>query len=180
MRRILVSTCVAIGLVAAAGTASAQRWGGDDGYDRGNGRLIRCESPNDKFARCYTRGRVEIVRQLSRTKCVEGRNWGQDREGLWVKDGCRADFAARGGGWNDDRPGRPGNGWGPGNGGDYGRVINCSSSDGRQQYCPADIRRNVRLVRQLSSSRCIEGRSWGWDRRGVWVTDGCRGEFAIN
>ncbi len=41
-----------------------------------------------------------------------------------------------------------------------------------------DVRRGVVLVRQLSRGACIEGRTWGWDRRGVWVAEGCRGEFA--
>ena len=40
-----------------------------------------------------------------------------------------------------------------------------------------DGRGRVQLVRQLSSAACIEGRTWGQDARGVWVTDGCRGEF---
>ena len=39
-----------------------------------------------------TQGNVEIVRQLSRTQCVEGRNWGLSCHSVWVKDGCRAVF----------------------------------------------------------------------------------------
>jgi hypothetical protein len=26
---------------------------------------------------------------------------------------------------------------------------------------------------------CIEDQNWGWDRRGVWVSDGCRAEFRV-
>ena len=36
---------------------------------------------------------------------------------------------------------------------------------------------SVILVRQLSDSRCVQGQTWGWDARGVWVDRGCRGEF---
>ncbi len=39
-----------------------------------------------------TRGNVEIVRQLSRTRCEEGKNWGLARHSVWVNGGCRAVF----------------------------------------------------------------------------------------
>jgi len=38
----------------------------------------------------------------------------------------------------------------------------------------------VRLVDQLSSQACTRGRSWGYDRRGIWVSRGCRGIFEID
>ena len=38
--------------------------------------------------------------------------------------------------------------------------------------------RGVQMVRQTSKSACVEGRSWGYDRGGVWVNDGCAGVFA--
>jgi hypothetical protein len=37
----------------------------------------------------------------------------------------------------------------------------------------------VQLLRTLSDSACIEGRTWGWDRNGVWVDRGCRAEFSV-
>lgn len=63
--------------------------------------------------------------------------------------------------------------------GGYGPVLVCESHDGRNRYCPADTRGGVTLLAQRSRSSCIEGRTWGWDRRGVWVSHGCRGEFAL-
>ncbi|HHA2561484.1 TPA: DUF3011 domain-containing protein, partial [Stenotrophomonas maltophilia] len=54
------------------------------------------------------------------------------------------------------------------------------SNGHRQEYCDARIRRGVRLVRQDSRSACIEGQTWGWDRRGIWVSDGCRAQFQVN
>src|SRR5881396_2517805 len=59
-------------------------------------------------------------------------------------------------------------------------LVRCESQDERTRYCAADIRGDVRLVNQLSRSNCIEGRSWGWDRQGIWVSGGCRGEFEID
>ncbi|MCB1590165.1 MAG: DUF3011 domain-containing protein, partial [Xanthomonadales bacterium] len=37
--------------------------------------------------------RVDIQRQLSRTECRYGRNWGWDSRGIWVDGGCRAVFS---------------------------------------------------------------------------------------
>lgn len=57
--------------------------------------------------------------------------------------------------------------------------IHCSSREFRDNYCPADTRAGVEIVRQTSRAPCEEGRSWGYDRRGVWVTGGCEGEFLV-
>src|ERR1700678_2460313 len=55
--------------------------------------------------------------------------------------------------------------------------LTCASNDGRYHYCRADTQNRVQLVRQLSSSRCDQGYSWGFDYRGIWVDRGCRAEF---
>ena len=44
-------------------------------------------------------------------------------------------------------------------------------------YCRIDTRDGVRLARQLSRADCERGRTWGVDRRGLWVSHGCRGQF---
>lgn len=61
----------------------------------------------------------------------------------------------------------------------YDDVFRCESKDREHSYCRADVRGDVVLVEQLSRSRCIEGQTWGTDRRGVWVSGGCRAEFAV-
>jgi hypothetical protein len=35
------------------------------------------------------------------------------------------------------------------------------------------------MINQRSGSRCEQGYSWGYDRRGIWVDHGCRADFAI-
>ena len=55
--------------------------------------------------------------------------------------------------------------------------VRCSSNDGRRHYCDIDVSRGVRLSRQISGSACVQGSTWGYDRRGVWVDRGCRAEF---
>ena len=168
--RILFALGAALGAAFHATPAEAQ-------YGYGPPQRFRCESIDGRTSQCRvdTRGGVVLVEQLSRSACIEGRSWGWDRRGVWVAQGCRAEFEV-GGGYG----GHPGGGYGDGWGGGYGgeSVIRCESRSGRQNYCPMDVRRGVVLVRQLSRGACIEGRTWGWDRRGVWVAEGCRGEFA--
>lgn len=145
------------------------RYGGGYGgnYGGGYGDVVRCESRNGDVRYCDTNGaRAELIRQLSSSPCVRGRSWGSDRRGVWVSQGCRADFRL-------DRYGN-GGGYGYGNG-----VVRCESRDNRTRECPLSSGRrgDVRLVRQLSSTPCVEGQTWGRSRTGVWVTRGCRAEF---
>ncbi|HZV23783.1 MAG TPA: DUF3011 domain-containing protein [Luteimonas sp.] len=150
-------------------------YGDDYGPGYGGLRSFRCESRNGRVEHCAisTRGGVRLLRQLSRGPCVQGSTWGYDGGGVWVSQGCRAEFEV------DDRRGG-GNGWSGGYDG-YGgpRSVRCESNDGRGRRCDLRVWRGVDLARQLSRSPCIEGQSWGWDRRGIWVGNGCRAEFNV-
>ena len=173
------------------------------GEDRRGGypALVRCESTDQRYRRCRadTDGGVQLYRQLSKNACRYRETWGYDRRGVWVDQGCRGDFqlhAGRSGGdgapkdndhtaaavvggavalgvvgalladkdkdQNERRPA-----W----------TVRCES-DGDHQHCRADTRSGVRLYRQLSRSSCQYNETWGYDRRGVWVDQGCRAEFA--
>ncbi len=133
------------------------------------GQRFRCESGDSRQRYCSvdTRGGVQLVRQLSSTPCLQGRNWDYDRHGVWVSYGCRAEFVV----------GYGGDGGYYGGGDRYGGTVRCESSDNRTRQCAADTRDGVRLLRQLSSAACVEGRSWGYGRDGIWVSNGCRAEF---
>ena len=91
-------------------------------------------------------------------------SWGYDRRGIWVDRGCRADFAVTRPNWG---------GW------DNGNNIYCASDNGGRNNCPTDTRGGVQLIRQRSGSPCDFGRTWGYDRRGIWVDRGCRADFQI-
>jgi len=82
--------------------------------------VITCESHGGRRQTCSvdTRGGVRLVRRLSDNPCVQGRSWGTTSRGVWVDDGCRAQFAVSGRGGSYGSGGRYGNG-GYGNGG-YG------------------------------------------------------------
>lgn len=157
---------------ALAPAAEAQRY--DD--DRGYGGEVECRSRDKDYRECWTgfRGRVDLIRQTSKTTCIEGSNWGVRRGYVWVDRGCGGWFAeVRGGGGGWDGGGRPGHGGG-------GYDITCKSRDYRRTHCGADIGRGgVEIVDQLSDSPCREGRTWGWDRGGIWVDQGCEAVFRV-
>ena len=58
-------------------------------------------------------------------------------------------------------------------------TVICSSRAGEQQHCPADTSAGVALMKSTGTSTCLLGKTWGYDDRGVWVSDGCGGEFVL-
>lgn len=136
------------------------------------GRTVTCQSEGYSYRECLTGfgGPARMVERLSDTRCDEGHTWGNVRDGVvWVRDGCRARFAARDGdgGYNGDSS--------------YvtGTRIRCESQGGAYNECAIGGRYGARLIRQLSDARCEEGRSWGVRGDRVWVDRGCRAEFEI-
>jgi hypothetical protein len=149
-------------------------------HDRGGGDVVDCYSRNYAYQRCDVPWRdAQIVRSLSDTRCIRGQNWGIDRGGVWVDRGCSARFAEAGRGHG---PGYGGGGWQPGPDWNQRFSVTCESQDGQNRYCQVDLGGGGRayLEKQLSSTPCIEGRNWGSNRGGVWVTGGCRAIFSID
>ena len=126
---------------------------------------VRCESTNNRPRTCPTRWNwpSRLVRQLSSNSCIEGQTWSSRPGSVYVTAGCRGEFAPGRG-----RPPVVGN-----------YQVTCSSNDRRYATCAWDRSRGrPRLLLQLSSTACVEGRTWGYDpARGLWVNSGCRGRF---
>jgi hypothetical protein len=57
--------------------------------------------------------------------------------------------------------------------------LTCASKPGERQHCPADTSKGVALARSSGESPCLLGKTWGYDDKGVWVADGCSGEFIV-
>ncbi|WP_313348269.1 DUF3011 domain-containing protein [Stenotrophomonas sp.] len=70
-----------------------------------------------------------------------------------------------------------GGGWNGGGGGGNNGTVRCESQDNRQRVCTTGWR-SARLSRQISGTRCVEGSNWGSRNGQVWVSGGCRAEFA--
>jgi hypothetical protein len=172
--RWIVAVALVVFCLAPASPARAQQppYGGGDAVD--------CVSRNFSFMRCEVPWRdVRLVRQLSDTACIRGQNWGLDKRGLWVDRGCGGRFVAAGHGGG---PGYGGGGWRPEPGWDTRFDVRCDSKDYRYRFCSVDLGGAGRayVSRQISGSPCIEGRTWGWNRAGIWVDQGCDAEFTID
>lgn len=127
------------------------------------GGTIRCESSDGRPRTCRTSwpGYSRLLRQLSKTPCTEGSTW-QSRDGnIYVSGGCRGEF---GPGLSPPVP-------------PVGQTVRCESSDNRPRTCSVPWYGPTRLSRQLSSSACVEGRTWQSQNGQVWVTQGCRADF---
>lgn len=145
---------------------------GDNQPRRNRTITIVCESRDGRRHRCAadTLGQITLGRQLTAdNKCVEGRTWGSDSSGIWVDRGCRAEFSiADNGGTSRDR--------GPSQ---AMKMLVCESHGSTRTYCRADAQFGVRLMREMSRDNCVVNETWGADRKGVWVSNGCRAEFAV-
>ena len=73
--------------------------GGASGYSGGYeaGGTITCSSDDGRRNYCAadTRNGVRLTRQISESACDYGRTWGYDARGIWVDNGCRAEFQLR-------------------------------------------------------------------------------------
>ncbi len=144
---------------------------------------LRCNSDDMRRHYCSvdTRGGVRMVKQHSDAACIQGKTWGYDSKGIWVDRGCRAEFLVGAASGPGRGPGYNAPGRGPDRY-DNNQVqrLTCSSDDGRRHYCNADTRGGrVTMVRQRSGSQCVQGRTWGYDQRGIWVDRGCRADFEV-
>lgn len=131
-------------------------------FGAGQGQEIRCESGDGRYRECGNGlyGTPVLVRQLSDTACTLGRNFGLRDGRLWVDRGCRGVFRIQSGAQD-------------------GYTITCASDRGQYRTCAWDRNRGIpRLIRTLSDSPCVQGQSWGYERRGeIWVNAGCRAVF---
>ena len=146
---------------------SSRAWA-QSGITAQNGRNVTCASDDGRkhLCRVDTSRGVQMTNQRSGSPCVQGQTWDFDRRGIWVDRGCRADFFLGGG--------QGGPGGGPGGG-----TVACSSDNGGRNYCPMNTGNGVRLVNQRSGSPCVQGKTWGYDARGIWVDRGCRADFQV-
>jgi hypothetical protein len=174
LRKIVAVGVAVVGSMFMMSTSNAQPPRG--GHGPGGQDRIECNSRDYRLTRCDVNWReAELVRQTSSSRCIRGQTWGTDRRGLWVDRGCGGVFAEAGRGG-----GRPG-GWQPGPDWDRDIRLTCSSVDYRYRMCQVDIgpAGKVRVDRQLSDTACIEGRTWGSNRAGIWVDRGCSASFVV-
>ena len=171
--------------------------------------VIRCDSKGPrKECPADTRGGVSLRYQYSDQGCWQNDTWGFSATGIWVSNGCKADFTlgavppppkaqAEKKDSGDALAGliigalagaaitaavsnnnNSNNNYDPGYGG-YGRQIRCESNRMDYVQCNVGRVRYAELSRQYSGSPCIYGQTWGYRRDTVWVDRGCRADFWI-
>jgi Protein of unknown function (DUF3011) len=60
---------------------------------------------------------------------------------------------------------------------DAGQVVHCVSTDSGRTYCGVPHSRYV--IAGTPAAECVQGSTWGFDDRGVWVSGGCRADFNV-
>lgn len=127
-----------------------------------------CESKGFNYKYCPSPMPIEQVtigQVFSTSACTYGSTWGYDRNGVWVKEGCRASFIVS----PAKPPPEPATAY-----------ITCSSSQFRFASCDTGLLiGSVQLVKRHSRAGCDAGRDWGHNGQSIWVNDGCRATFFV-
>jgi len=55
--------------------------------------------------------------------------------------------------------------------------VSCVSRIGQRSECPADTSKGIVLAKAFGEAPCLLGKTWGFDAHGIWVYDGCSGDF---
>ena len=58
-------------------------------------------------------------------------------------------------------------------------TVACHSKPGERQHCAADTSKGVVLAKSIGQAPCLLGKTWGYDDKGVWVSDGCDAVFVV-
>lgn len=125
---------------------------------------VRVESLNGKRTRFIGQTqRARLIRTLSATPCERNYSYGIRDGEIWTDRGCRGVFEV----YVSPR------------GDFFGHEITLESLEDNRQSYPINTSNGVELVRRISKRPCERNRSWGTDRRGIWVDDGCRGIFRV-
>ncbi len=59
-------------------------------------------------------------------------------------------------------------------------TVTCTSNGNARQECRADTRNGVLLQHERSNGVCQQGSTWGYNRRGIYVSGGCSAEFLVS
>jgi hypothetical protein len=145
--------------------------GYNDPYNPGSGNgLVECRSQGSFIEHCQVPDlqSVELVQEMGGRYGDRCRgNWGYSSHGLWVRNGCHAQFRVveyQGNANND-----------PGYNEPRGQEVICESNYGQVRTCQAATAGGVEFIQNLSSTSCQN--RWGYDQSGIWVKDGCRARF---
>jgi len=126
-------------------------------YVTSSGQVVHCVSTATGRTYCGTAKTRYVISGTADPRCIEGQTWGVDDRGVWVTNGCVADFT-------------------PAVADDSEQVIRCDSTGDGRTYCRTEPNRRY-LLHSIREGNCVEGKTWGIDEHGLWVSGGCHGDF---
>ncbi len=138
-------------------------------------RTFACGKTSGEVQRCVTEGTestydtVRLVRDLGTTACRQKVNWDYGKTFVWTRSGCRGVFEVT----YADTLSEP-------SPATETRRIRCGSYSGTPVTCRTEgAAAKVRLVQDLTSTRCLEGSNWGHTDSTIWTSRRCRGDFEV-
>jgi len=163
-----VLATLTIGLSAQSYAARADEVTGRSTYVNNAGDVVHCVSTESGRTYCGAPHRRYVIVGDAPAECVRGKTWDYDDRGVWVTGGCRADFSYEGNEVTSRSTYVS----------DSGRVVHCVSTESGRTYCGGYHAHYV--ISGTPDPVCVEGRTWGFDKRGIWVTGGCKGDFTYD
>lgn len=153
----------------------------DNDYDHGGNELdlqtIQCESRGNYMEYCEVPEleHVEIVDVLSRRGDSCRGNWGYDPRGIWVKNGCKAQF-----GFLEYQRENYDEHYDDGAYQSRYFDVKCKSRSNQMKICNAKNFERVELKREISKGKYPCKGNWGINRFGeLYVKNNCYAEFRV-
>lgn len=155
-------TLLAASFVICAATANAE-------YRQPEPKLVTCASTDGTYNTCFAGSEYIFISQVhrhSQAECKRDRDYGLVGGTIWVDNGCRASFILEGSPYPLATS---------------SLLVRCASSDNSYKSCQVAAYANVQLFRQVSSAKCKENDSWGYNAAAgaIWVDNGCRADFIV-
>ena len=127
----------------------------------------------------FAQGTAQVARAVAPLSLAQYQDQNQNQNDQYNRDqNGRHDDRDQNGQRND----RDRQDWRPGP--DWNQAINlrCASQGYHYNMCQIDTGRGsaVRVARQISHTRCVQGRTWGYNRAGIWVDGGCDAIFRVD
>ena len=137
------------------------------------GQTVSCGGPDTREYHCRvnTGHGVVLVQETGPVRCVRGYSWDYDDGEIWVDHGCAAEFALTSRApvsWEEEEVPTG------------AQLFACMAANTPEAvYCAEMPDLSAELVRQRGDAKCLEGKTWGVDSRGLWLAKGCAADFVV-
>lgn len=148
---------------------------GHSHYVDSSGRVVHCVATASGRTYCGDSHSRYVMAGTRDPDCIQGQTWGTDERGVWVSGNCSADFNASPYD-NDVNTSTEVNHTHHLD--SSGQLVHCVATATGRTYC-GDSHSHLTMSGSPDPA-CVEGRTWGRDERGVWVSSGCNADFSVS